>query len=118
MTHLLARRGGHAGDVGDDRLGDLGLDEGRRLLLGVAADLADHDDRLGVGVGLETAQHVDERRPRNRIATDTDAGRLADPSSRQFVHGLIGEGPGTGDDTDRAGKGDLVGHDPDVGLAG
>ena len=53
MAHLLAGRRREAGDVGDDRLGDLGGDELGGALLGVAADLADHHDQLGLGVGLE-----------------------------------------------------------------
>ena len=40
VTHRLARRGGEAGDVGDDRLGHVLGDVVGRLLLGVAADLA------------------------------------------------------------------------------
>ena len=53
VAHGLALGGGEAGDVADDRLGDVVLDVGRRPLLGVAADLADHHDRLGLGVVLE-----------------------------------------------------------------
>ena len=55
VTHGLALGRGEARDVADDRLGDVRLDEVGRALLGVAADLADHDDRLRLGVGLERA---------------------------------------------------------------
>ena len=58
-AHRLALRGGEPGDVADDRLGHVVLDVGRGLLLGVAADLADHHDRLRVGVGLERLEGVD-----------------------------------------------------------
>src|SRR5688572_4348077 len=47
VAHRLALGGGEARDVADDRLGDVGLDEVGRTLFGVAADLTDHDDRLG-----------------------------------------------------------------------
>ena len=53
VAHRLALGGGEAGDVADDRLGDVGLDVVGGPLLGVAADLADHHDRVGVGVVLE-----------------------------------------------------------------
>ena len=63
MAHRLARRRGEAGDVGDDRLGDVRRDELGGLLLGVAADLAAHHDQLGLGVGLEELDDVDEVEP-------------------------------------------------------
>jgi hypothetical protein len=56
---------------------------------GVAADLADHDDRLGVGVGLERGQGVDVRRADDRVAADADRGGEADVP--QFVHHLVGQ---------------------------
>ena len=72
VAHLLAGRGGEAGDVGDDRLGDLGGDELGRPLLGVAADLADHHDQLGLGVGLVQREDVDEVGADDRVAADAD----------------------------------------------
>ena len=39
-----------AGDEADDRLLEVRLDPGRGFLLGVAADLADHHDALGLRV--------------------------------------------------------------------
>src|SRR6187200_1167210 len=53
MPHRLARWRREAGDIGNDGLRHLRLDEVRGLLLLVAADLADHDDVLRLGVGLE-----------------------------------------------------------------
>ena len=41
-----------------------------------AADLADHDDRLGLRVVVEHLQHVDVLKPVDRVAADADAGRL------------------------------------------
>ena len=65
VAHPLARRGGLAGDERGQRLGELArrLELGR-LLLGVAADLAHHQHGVGVGVGLEQRQGVDEARCR------------------------------------------------------
>ena len=53
-------------------------EELRRLLLGLAADLADHDDRLGLVVGQEELEHVDEVGAVDRIAADADRGGLAE----------------------------------------
>src|SRR5690554_4888419 len=41
VAHRLALGSGEAGDVADDRLGHVGLDEVGCTLLGVSADLAD-----------------------------------------------------------------------------
>jgi hypothetical protein len=53
----------------------------RRSFLGVAADLADHDDALGLGVLQEQSEAVDEVGAVDRIAADADAGRLAEPAA-------------------------------------
>ena len=75
-------RRGAAGDEADDRLGAaalrLVLQELRRVLLGLAADLADHDDRLGLVVGEEQFERVDEIHALDRIAADADRRRLAE----------------------------------------
>ncbi len=46
-----------------------------------AADLADHDDRVGVRIVVEQPQHVDVLQTIDRIAADADRGRLPEPSS-------------------------------------
>ena len=118
VAHLLAGRGGHTGDVGATGLRHLRRDELGRLLLGRAADLADHHDGLGLGVGLERLQAVDEGRARDRVAADAHAGRDADALELQLVQRLVGQGAGAADDADRTtGLGDLAGGDADVALA-
>ena len=93
MAHRLPRRRGEAGDVREHRLRHLLLDEPRRLLLLVAADLADHDDDLRLRVGLEPLEHVDERRADDRVAADADDRRVAEPELGQLVADLVGERP-------------------------
>src|SRR5262245_12466868 len=56
VTHGLPDRGGEPGDVANDGLRHVRLDEARRLLLLVAADLADHHDDLGLGISLEALE--------------------------------------------------------------
>src|SRR5204862_527816 len=93
------------------------LDEGRRLLFLVAADLADEDDQLGLRVGLEAPKHVDERRSRDGIAPDPDDGRVAEPELGELVADLVGQRPGAGDEADRPFAEDLARDDPDVRLS-
>ena len=78
------------------------LEELGRLLLGIAADLADHDDGLGLRVGQEHLQAVDEVGAVDRIAADADAGRLAEAGGGGLGHRLVGEGAGARDDADLA----------------
>ena len=44
------------------------------LLLGVAADFADHDDAVRLGVVVEHLDHVEVRGAVDRVAADADAG--------------------------------------------
>ena len=76
MAHAAARRRGDAGDEADHRFFDLVvLDEVGGVFLGAAADLADHDDALGLRIGEEHLQHLDMLGALDRIAADADAGR-------------------------------------------
>ena len=86
-----------------------------RALLGVAADLADHHDRLGLGVGLERLEGVDVRGADDRVAADADGGREAEVA--QLVHHLVGQRARLGDEADRALAGDVGRGDADERLA-
>ena len=88
------------------------------LLLGVAADLAHHQDGVGVGVGLEQRQGVDEARAVDRVAADADAGALADPQVRELPDALVGQRARAADDADAARLVDVARHDADLALAG
>src|SRR4051812_47149991 len=117
VTHGLAGRGGEAGDVGDDRLGDVLGDEVGGLLLGRAADLARHHDQLGLRVLLEQRDDVDEARARHRVAADADDARVAEAALGQLVADLVGQRAGARDDADVALLEEGGRDDPDVGLA-
>ena len=93
-------------------------DERRRLLLLLAADLADEDDRLGVRVLVEEVEHVDEVRADDRVAADPDAGRLAHAGIGHGLHDLVGQGPGARDEPHRAVGVDVARDDPHLCLAG
>src|SRR3569832_2930908 len=62
VAHASAGRRGDAGDIGHHRFALAGLDVFRGLFLGRAADLADHDDALGLaGLLVEFYSIVDIR---------------------------------------------------------
>src|SRR4029079_4427563 len=89
-----------------------------RSLLGLAADLADHDDAVRHGIGVEEGEDVDEVDAADGVAADADAGRLADPERRELADRLVGERAGARQDADRALLVDVARHDADLALAG
>ena len=76
VAHAAARRGGLASDEGHHRLGDVRLHEFSGLLLSAAADLANHDDGVGVWVILEHPQCVNVAGAVDRIAAELAAYHL------------------------------------------
>ena len=117
VAHRLAGRRREAGDVGDHRLGDVLGDVLGGLLLGRAADLARHHDQLGLRVGLERGDHVDEARARDRVAADADDARVAEAALGQLVADLVGQRARARDDADVALLEERGRDDPDVRLA-
>ena len=69
---------------------------------------------MGVGVGVEEREDVDEIHPGDRVAADADAGRLTDAERRELADGLVGERAGAGDHADVAGAVDVTRHDADL----
>ena len=84
------RRGG-AGDETGHRLAAVLPNPLRRLLLGRAADFADHDDAVGVRVGIEHSNDVQVRGAIDGVAADADAGGLADAAAGQLPDRLISQ---------------------------
>src|SRR5690606_12563015 len=102
VAHAAAGGGRGTGDETCDRLLAVQLDPTGGLDLGVAADFADHDDAMGVGVVIEHLDHVEMRRAVHGITPDADARRLADAAGRELEDRLVGEGAGARDDADVA----------------
>mmetsp|Transcript_54085 Transcript_54085/g.93122 ORF Transcript_54085/g.93122 Transcript_54085/m.93122 type:complete len:237 (+) Transcript_54085:457-1167(+) len=88
----------------------------RGFLLGGPANLADHDDALGLRVVREALQAVDEVGAVERVAPDAHARGLPQPHVRGLLHRLVREGARATDDADLAGKVDVARHDPDLAL--
>jgi hypothetical protein len=116
VPHRLALWGGETRDVGHDRFGHVFGDVGGGALLGVAPDLADHDDEVGGRVLFEGRDRIDVGGADHRIAADADARRESDV--RELVHELVGERARLGDEAEPAGPGDVGRGDADVRLAG
>ena len=91
------------------------LEELRGVFFGRAADLADHDDRLGLGVGEEHFEHVDVLGALDRVAADAD-GRWSGrgPTAVVWLDRLIGQRARARDNADRAALVDVAGHDADL----
>src|SRR6185312_5398317 len=121
VAHAAARRRRASGDEAGHRLlaAALGLvlEELRRVLLGRAADLADHDDRRSLRIGKEHLQHVDKLGAFDRIAADADGRGLAEALARGLEHRFVGQRAGARHDPDRAGLEDVARHDADLALA-
>ncbi|KIU01738.1 hypothetical protein QU38_00075, partial [Staphylococcus aureus] len=93
MAHTAARRRRAARDEAGHRLlaAALGLVD-RELggfLFGRAADFADHDHRLGLVVGEEQLEHVDEVGAVDGVAADAHRGGLAQAGIGGLEHRLI-----------------------------
>src|SRR5690606_38933991 len=116
VAHAFARRRGEARNVAYHRLGHVGLDVPGSLFLGGAADLAHHDDALGLRVGLEQLQAVDEGHAVDRVTADAHAGALAEANVGGLLDRLIGQRAGAGDDADGARHVDVARHDADLAL--
>src|SRR4051812_22300287 len=119
---------GGRGAPGDERghgLLDVLADVAGGLDLVGAADLADHQDAVGLRVVLEEAEAVDVREAADRVAADTDAGGLGEAELAGLPDGLVGEGAGAADYSNGlaplglADVGvDVAGHDADLAPGG
>src|SRR3569623_1155513 len=117
VAHALAGGRGLAGDERRHRLLHVVAHERGRVLLGRAADLADHQHRLGRWIGLEQLQHVDEVQPLHRIAADPHRGGLPATQRGQLMRGLERQSARTRHHALAAGLVDVARHDPDLARA-
>ena len=107
-----------SGNETDNRFVHLLTNKAGSFLLVGATDLTNHHDRLGVGIVLEGGQTVDEVGAVDRITSDADTGRLANPRSRHLINDFVGERARATDEPDVSGFADAAGNDADVGFAG
>jgi hypothetical protein len=114
----LPGRRGDAGDEADDRLLHVVLAPARGVGLVRAADLADHDHGVGVGVVVEGLHHVDVLEAVDRVAADADRPTTGQADLRQLRDRLVGQRAGAADDADASLAMDVARHDADLDLVG
>src|SRR6185436_3103320 len=107
-----------AGNVRDDRLGDVVLDERSRGLFVAAPNLTDEDDAFGLRITLEELEHIDEVHAAHRIAANAHARALAELRVRGLKHCLVREGAGARNNADRTLLVDEARHDADLAFVG
>src|SRR5688572_8231785 len=100
VPHSASRRRCLSGNERHYRLLHVPPDVLRRLLLRVAADLADQHNGFGLGIAIEQLQRVHEIRADDGIAADADGRRLPDAALRELVHGFVGQRARARDDAD------------------
>jgi len=101
VSHAATRWSSETGNERNDRLLGSGcFDEVGGLLLGGASNLSDEEDALRLVVIDELLEAVDEVGSVEWISSDSDDSGLAEAVVGGLVHGLVGEGAGTGDNTD------------------
>ena len=122
MAHATAGRRGDASDEADDRLAAANgvgvLEEISSILLGTAANLANHDDAVGVGVLGENLEAVDKVRAVEGVAANAHDERLAEACLGRLVDGLVCQRAGARHNADAALLVDEPGHDANLALAG
>jgi len=89
MAHTAAWRRSLSSDETDHWFFDVCLYVGGRFLFRVAADFADHDDSVRIGIVIEHFNRVEERSANDGIAADADARRLPDAEARELIERLL-----------------------------
>ena len=82
MAHAAARRGGLSSNETDDGNLHVGFDPCGSLFFGVAADFANQNDGVRVGILAENFDGFEKGRADDGIAADADAGGLTDAEKR------------------------------------
>src|SRR5262245_5901598 len=116
MTHSPTLRRRLSADEADDRLLNLRFDIGRSFFFGCSTDFTDHHNAMCVLILTEKANRIDEGRADDRIATNTNARRLANLSFRELSDRFVGEGSASRHDSDIALQMNVSRHDSDFAL--
>lgn len=119
VAHSSAWRSTDTSNEADGRLVGLvlALEESSGVFLGATADFTDHDDSVGLLVLKEDTEAVNEVGSGEGVTADTDNKRLAKAGLGGLVDGFIGEGTGSGNNTDAASLVDEARHDTDFALS-
>src|SRR5580704_413909 len=93
MSHAAPGRRGLPGDEADHRLLYIFLDVFGSHFLSIAANFADHYDRVGIAIFVEQLDRIQKAGANNRIAANSDTGGLPDAQMRELINGLVSERP-------------------------
>ena len=107
MAHAASRGRRYARDKSDHRLAHVFLRPVRCIDFLRTADLANHDDGIGIRVLLESTQHGHKIGTVDRVTANTDRGRLSHSQRRHLLHGLVVQGPGAGYHADTSRRVDM-----------
>src|SRR5438445_1807778 len=118
MTHAASGRRSLSGDEANHRLAHASPNEFRGLLLGIAADLADHDDGMRIGIIVEEAHGIQKRCADDGIAANANAGGLSYAQVHELADGFVGQRAAAADHSNVAHAVNLSGHDADFALTG
>src|SRR5579864_2362757 len=118
MTHAASRRRRLPGDKRNHRLLHMLFYIGSRGLFRVAANFADHNDRVRFLIFIEQFQRVDKVCPDDRISADPDRRRLANAALRQLEHGFVRQRARARHNADVSFFMNMSGHNADLGFAG
>src|SRR6185295_13408741 len=91
VAHAASRRGCRARDESRDGLLAVFLDPLSGFFFRAATDLTNHDDALRLRVVVEELDYVEMRRAIDRVATDADAGALANVTTGELPHRFVGQ---------------------------
>src|SRR5271166_4841773 len=114
VAHALASWRGDAGDKADDGFAHVHLDPLCGGLLVGAADLADHDDRVGFRIVVEKLEHVDVLETVDRVPADAHRRGLPEPQFGQLGDRLVGQRARARHHADAALAMDVPRHDADL----
>src|SRR4051812_23402626 len=117
MAHATPGRGGGTGDEAGDGLFAVILRPARRFGLGIAADLADHDDGLRFRIFIKHLEHVEVVRAIYRVAANAHAGALAVTTRRELPDGFVRKRAAARDDADVATLVNVAGGNADTAAA-
>src|SRR3989344_2328484 len=118
VAHALARGRGDTGDEADDGLFHVGLAPLGGFGFVRAADLANHDDGIGVRVVVERLHDVDVLEAVDRVTADAHGAGLTQAEFGQLSHGFVRQRAGARDHADATLAVDVAGHDADLDLFG
>src|SRR5215471_6677661 len=99
MAHAASGRSGLAGDEADDRLLHVGFDPVGSGLLRIAANFANQNHSMRVGIFVEEFDRIEERSTDNGIAADSDAGGLANAKPRELINRFVSKRAAAADNT-------------------